>query len=104
MSEFEPPQLPPLPMVEALRRYWKQWIGLAVYPLPMALGVEWLGVPFIVALIPFPILFVIAIQPYGNKCADFAYGFAVMLLFFGGGGVAIFASLLLQALGLHPVP
>lgn len=69
----------------------------------MFLGVEWLGVPFIVALIPFFLFFGIAIRPYGAKWADFAYGFTVMGLLAVGGCVAMFLSILLRALGLQPV-
>ena len=90
-----------LTLREALQRYWKYLIGVAVFPTLCSLGVDFLHIPFDIFILPFFAVGILAAWPVLTRKAPYTFWLVAMGVWLVGG---ICAAILYEGVHvlLHP--
>lgn len=86
-----------LPLQKALRTYWKNMIGVALFPSVSFIGGEVFHIPFEVFLLPFFAVFLHAGWPCFKGKAPYMFWIVALGIYMAGGYVAIILLEIIRA-------
>jgi hypothetical protein len=80
------------PLREAIRCYWKNLIGIALFPTVAIVGGDVLHIPFDYLLLPFFAVGFLAAWPCMSKKAPYTFWLVAISVYMAGGVLAVFLS------------
>ena len=86
---------PKLRLSHALRLYWKNLIGLGLFPPVCVFGLS-LGIPFVLLAVPFFAVAIVAAWPYLRYRAPYSLWLVACAVWMAGGILAVVLSALLH--------
>jgi hypothetical protein len=80
------------PLREVIRCYWKNLIGVALFPSVAVVGGEGFHIPFVYLVLPFFAVSFLAARPYLSGKAPYTFWLVAMFVWIAGGVLAVFLS------------